>query len=53
MSQKKETFEHTFKKCGISVAIDGSEDAAINIDECGKYTVCNIDSDPEPEVDPF
>ena len=53
VSQKKDMVRCAFKKCGISVAVDGSEDAAINICGLKGYTVCNIDSDSEPEEDPF
>ena len=36
VSSNKEMVQHSFKKCGIAVAIDGSEDEQINI-EAGVY----------------
>ena len=46
----------SFRKCGISVAIDGSEDSDININGLENYSVESdddvTDEDPEEE-DPF
>ena len=41
--------QHAFKKCGISVAIDGNEDAAIKIRGLEQYTVHNTVSESESE----
>lgn len=41
--------QRAFKKCGISVAIDGSEDAAIKICRLKQYTVHNTVSESESE----
>ena len=38
-----------FKKCGISVAIEGSEDTAIKICGLEQYTVHNTVSESESE----
>ena len=46
----------SFRKCGISVAIDGSEDDDINIEGLAEYSVGSDDSDSEAtneESDPF
>ena len=45
VSQKKEMIQRAFKKCGISVPIDGSGDAEINIRGLEGYIVRNIDTD--------
>ena len=43
-----------FRKCGISVAVDGSEDNDINIKELENYQVDSDDDDPfESEDDSF
>jgi len=42
MSQKKEMVQRAFEKCGISVPIDGSKDAAINIKGLEGYVVRNV-----------
>ena len=49
VSQKKEMVQRAFKKCGISVSIDGSEDAAINIRGLEEYTVRSTVSESESE----
>ena len=41
--------QRAFKKCGISVAIDGSEDTAIKIRGLEQYTVHNTVSESESE----
>lgn len=55
MSQKKEMVQRAFKKCGISLSIDGSQDAAIKIHGIEGYIVHNVsvDSDSESEEDLF
>lgn len=55
MSQKKEMVQSAFKKCGISLSIDGSQDAAIKIRGIEGYIVHNVsvDSDSESEEDLF
>ena len=45
VSQKKEMILRAFRKCGISVPIDGSGDAGINIHGLEGY----IDTDLVPE----
>ena len=47
VSQKKEMVQRAFKKCGISVPIDGSEDVAIKIRGIEGYSVRNSDSESE------
>ena len=49
VSQKKEMVQSAFKKCGISVSIDGSEDAAINIRGLEEYTVRSTVSESESD----
>ena len=39
-----------FEKCGISIPIDGIEDAAIKIRGLKGYTVHNSESDSEPDL---
>ena len=41
--------QRAFKKCGISVATDGSEDTEVNIRGFEGYAVRNIDTDHESE----
>ena len=45
----------SFKKCGISVAIDGSEDGEIHIDGLEDYVMEDSDSEDDytDEEDPF
>lgn len=52
-SSKKEMIQRSFKKCGISVAIDGSEDKDINTEGLDGYTVEEDDDleDPLAETD--
>ena len=47
---------HSFRKCGISIAIDRSEDDDINIEGLAEYSVGSDSSDGEAtdeESDPF
>ena len=55
VSAKKEMVVSSFKKCGISVAIDGSEDSEIHIKGLEDYVVEGSDSVEEytDEEDPF
>ena len=60
VSSKVEMVVRSFRKCGISVAIDGSEDSDININGLENYSVESddesgdaTDEDPEEEEDPF
>ena len=53
ISQKKEMVQRAFKNCGISVPIDGSEDAVIKNRELEGYIVCNTPEDSESEEDMF
>lgn len=44
----------SFKKCGISVAIDGSEDEEINTEGLEDYTVGESDDEAtDDKTDPF
>jgi hypothetical protein len=56
ISAKKDMIIRSFKKCGISVAVDGSEDAQINIETLNDYIVGESDDDDEAtddDSDPF
>ena len=54
ISAKKEMTIRSFKKCGISVAIDGSEDGQINIESLDKYTIGESEDEAtDDESDPF
>lgn len=56
ISAKKDTIIRSFKKCGISVAIDGSEDSEINIFGIDDYEVGESESEEEAtddDIDPF
>ena len=44
ISSKKDLIINSFKVCGISVAIDGSEDSKISIKDLEDYTVGSDDS---------
>ena len=37
VKKQKDLIEHSFKKCGLSNNLDGSEDALINIKGIGRY----------------
>lgn len=59
ISSNKKMIERSFKKCGISVAADGSEDSEIHIEGLEEYTI-EVDSSSEEEslfaesdTDPF
>ena len=52
----KDMIIRSFKKCGISVAVDGSEDDQINIETLNDYIVGESDDDDEAtddDSDPF
>jgi len=55
ISAKKDMVVRSFRKRGISVAMDGSEDCEINIKALKDYVVEGSDSDDEntEEEDPF
>lgn len=54
MSRKKDMIIRSFKKCGISVAIDGSEDDEINIESLEDYAVGESDEEAtDDDTDPF
>ena len=55
LSTNQQMTIHSFEKCGISVPIDGSNDAAINIRGLEDYTVglLTSDDDEENDEDPF
>lgn len=48
VSANKEMIQRTFRKCGISIPIDGSADDDINIEGLADYTV-GEDEDEEGE----
>ena len=54
ISAKKDMVIRSFKKCGISVAIDGSEDTEINIADLEDYAVGDSeDKATDNAADPF
>ena len=55
LSTNQQMTIHSFKKCGISVPIDGSSNAAIDIRGLEDYTVglLTSDDDKENDDDPF
>ena len=50
VSANKEMLKRSFRKCGIALAIDGSQDDEINIEGVEMY---EVDSDDELTNDPF
>ena len=48
---KPEMIIHSFRKCGISIAVDGSEDEVINITGVDDYTVGSIGSSSSDDDD--
>ena len=54
ISAKKDMIIRSFKKCGISVAIDGSEDTEINIGDLEDYEVGDSEEEAtDDDADPF
>jgi hypothetical protein len=54
VSADKEMAKRSFRKCGIAVVIDGSEDAEINIPGIEDYAVEDDDENTDDELqDPF
>ena len=54
ISCKKDMIICSFKKCGTSVAIDGSEDNEINIESLKDYVVGESDEEAtDDDADPF
>ena len=54
MSRKKDMIIRSFKKCGIYVAIDGSEDNEINTESLEDYAVGESDEEAtDDDADPF
>lgn len=53
VSSNKEMIARAFKKCGISVAADGSEDADIHIEGLDDYTVAEESEEDDSDTDPF
>ena len=53
MSSKQEMIQRAFRKCGISVAVDGSEDDEIHIEVLEDYTVDTDDEHTNTGDDPF
>ena len=54
VSADREMVKRSFKKCGIAMAVDGSEDSEINISELEEYAVEDEDDDEyTDDEDPF
>ena len=53
VASRKDMIRHSFKKCGISVAIDGSEDNDINIEGLENYSVNDEELDDSDGGIPF
>ena len=53
MTSKQEMIQRAFRKCGISVAVDGSEDDEIHIEGLEDYTVDTDDEHTDTGDDPF
>ena len=53
VSSNKEMVQRSFKKCGIAVAIDGSEDEYINIEGLDGYSVEDEGDATDDDDDPF
>ena len=53
ISQNKDMTVRSFRKCGISVAVDGSEDFEINLEGIEDYEVGEPDSCDVESEDPF
>ena len=47
---KPEMITRSFRKCGISIAVDGSEDEVININGVDDYTVRSIESSDDDDI---
>ena len=45
--------KRSFKKCGIAMAVDGSEDSEINISESEEYAEDENDDGYTDDEDPF
>lgn len=52
-STKKEIVIRSFKKCGIAVAIDGSEDSEIHIEGIDDYVIEDEEDKESTDEDPF
>ena len=50
---KKEMVMRAFRKCGVSLPIDGSQDAEINIREFDNYTIDEETYSDDDGEDPF
>ena len=53
VSSNKDAIVRSFKKCGISLAIDGSQDSEINIRELSAYNVEDSEDETSTDKDPF
>lgn len=53
LSSKKEMIIRSFEKCGLSVAVDGSEDDKINIEGIDEYSIPDEEDDESDDEDPF
>ena len=52
-SPKKEMVARSFRKCGISVAIDGSENSEIHIEGIDDYAIEDEEDEEFTDEDPF
>ena len=52
-SAKKEMVARSFRKCGIAVAIDGSEDSEIHIEGIDDYAIEDEEDEEFTDEDPF
>ena len=52
-SAKKEMVTQSFRKCGIAVAIDGSEDSEIYIEGIDDYAIEDEEDEEFTDEDPF
>ena len=53
VSSNKGAIVRSFRKCGISMPIDGSQDSEINIREPSAYSVEDSEDEMPTDVDPF
>lgn len=53
VSSNKDAIVRSFKKCGISLAIDGSQDSEINIRELSACNVKDSEDETSTDKDPF
>ena len=53
VSADREMANRSFGKCGIAMAVDGSENSEINISELEEYAVDEDDDEYTDDEDPF